>query len=48
MDTVKGFGRINKAEKDVFLEFSCFLDDPADAGSVISGSSAFAKSSLNI
>ena len=43
--TVKGFGIINKA--DVFLEFSCFFDDPMDAGNLISGSSAFSKSSLN-
>ena len=46
--TVKGFGIINKAEVDVFLEFSCFFDDPADIGNLISGSSAFSKSSLNI
>ena len=45
---VKGFGVINKAEVDVFLEFFCFLHDPADVGNLISGSSAFAKSSLNI
>ena len=45
---VKGFGRINKAEIDVFLEFSCFSDDPADVGNLISGSSAFSKSSFNI
>ena len=45
--TVKGFGIVNKAE-DVFLEFSCFLDDPVDVGNLISGSSAFSKSSLNI
>ena len=44
--TVKGFGIINEA--DVFLEFSCFLDDPTDVGNLISGSSAFSKSSLNI
>ena len=44
----KGFGIINKAEKDVFLKLSCFLDDPADFGNFISGSSAFSKSSLNI
>ena len=44
--TVKGFGIINKA--DVFLEFSCFFDDPMDAGNLISGSSAFSKSRLNI
>ena len=46
--TVKGFGIINKAEVDVFLELSCFLDDPMDVGNLISGSSAFSKSSLNI
>ena len=46
--TVKGFGIVNKAEIDVFLEHSCFLDDPADVGNLISGSSAFSKSSLNI
>ena len=46
--TVKGFGIINKAEVDVFLEFSCFFDDPVDTGNLISGSSAFSKSSLNI
>ena len=46
--TVKGFGIINKAEVDVFLELSCFFDDLADVGSLISGSSAFSKSSLNI
>ena len=45
---VKGFGIVNKAEVDVFLELSCFLDDPADVGNLISGSSAFSKSSLNI
>ena len=45
---VKGFGIVNKAEIDVFLELSCFLDDPADVGNLLSGSSAFAKSSLNI
>ena len=45
---VKGFGIINKAEVDVFLELSCFFDDPADVGSLISGSSAFSKSSLDI
>ena len=44
--TVKGFGVINEA--DVFLELSCFFDDPADVGNLISGSSAFSKSSLNI
>ena len=46
--TVKGFGIVNKAEADVFLELSCFFDDPADVGNLISGSSAFSKSSLNI
>ena len=46
--TVKGFCIINKAEVDVFLELSCFLDDPADVGNLISGSSAFSKTSLNI
>ena len=46
--TVKGFGIDNKAEIDVFLELSCFFDDPADVGNLISGSSAFSKTSLNI
>ena len=46
--TVKGFGIVNKAEIDVFLELSCFFDDPADVGNLISSSSAFYKSSLNI
>ena len=47
--TVKGFGIVNKAEEvDVFLELSWFFDDPTDAGNLISGSSAFSKSSLNI
>ena len=45
--TVKGFGVVDKAEVDVFLELSCFFDDPADVGNLISGSSAFSKSSLN-
>ena len=45
---VKGFGRVNKAKVDVFLELSCFLDDPSDVGNFISGSSAFSKTSLNI
>ena len=45
---VKGFGIVNKAEVDVFLEFSCFFDDPTDVGNLLSGSSAFSKSSLNI
>ena len=46
--TVKGFGIVNQAEIDVFLELSCFFDDPADVGNLISGSSAFSKTSLNI
>ena len=46
--TVKGFGIANKAEIDVFLELSCFFDDPRDVGDFISGSSAFSKTSLNI
>ena len=46
--TVKGFGIVNKAEIDVFLELSCFFYDPADIGNLISGSSAFSKTSLNI
>ena len=46
--TVKGFGIVNKAEMDVFLELSCFSDDAADVGNLISGSSAFSKSSLNM
>ena len=45
---VKGFGIVNKAEIDVFLELSCFFDDPANVGNLISGSSAFSKTSLNI
>ena len=45
---VKGFGIVNKAEIDVFRELSCFFDDPADVGNLISGSSAFSKTSLNI
>ena len=45
---VKGFGIVNKAEVDVFLELSHFFDDPTDVGNLISGSSAFSKSSLNI
>ena len=44
--TVKGFGIVNEAEVDVFLEFSCFLYDPMDVGNLISGSSAFSKSNL--
>ena len=46
--TVKGFGIVNKTEIDVFLELSCFLDDLVDVGNLISGSSAFSKTSLNI
>ena len=46
--TVKGFGILNKAEIDVFLEFPCFLYDPTDVGNLISGSSALSKSSLYI
>ena len=45
---VKGYGVVNKAEVDVFLELSSFFDDPADVGNLTSGSSAFSKSSLNI
>ena len=45
---VKGFRLVNKAEIDVFLEFYCFFGDPLDVGNLISGSSAFSKSSLNI
>ena len=46
--TAKGFGIVNKAEGDVFLELSCFFDDPAEFGNLISSSTAFLKSSLNI
>ena len=46
--TVEGFGIVNKAEIDVFLELSCFFSDPADVGNLVSGSSAFSKTSLNI
>ena len=46
--TVTGFGIVNKAEIDVFLELSCFFDDPADLGNLISGFSAFSKTSLDI
>ena len=46
--TVKGFGVVNKAEVDVLLELSCFFYDPTDVGSLISGSSAFSESNLNI
>ena len=45
---VKGFGLVIEAEVDVFLEFSCFFCDPTDVGNLISGSSVFSKSSLNI
>ena len=48
MHTVKHFGIVNKAEIDVFLELSCFFDDPADIGNLISGSSAFSKISLDL
>ena len=48
LHTVKGFGIVKKAEIDVFLELSCFFDDPTDVGNLISGSSGFSKSSLNI
>ena len=46
--TTKAFVIVNKAEVDIFLELSCFLDDPGDVGNLISGSSSFSKSSLNI
>ena len=46
--TVKGFGIVKKAEMDVFLELSCFFPDPVDVGNLISGSSTFSKTSLNI
>ena len=46
--TVKGFGIVNKAEVDVFLELSCFFDDPKDVGNLLSGSSALSKYNLNI
>ena len=46
--TVKGFGIFNKAEIDIFLELSCFFHDPTDVGNLISGSSAFSKTSLHI
>ena len=48
LHTVKGFSVVNKAEVDVFLELSCFFSDPTDVCNLISGSSAFSKSSLNI
>ena len=46
--TVNGFGMVNKAEVDVFLELYCFFHDPVDVGNLISGSSVFSKTSLNI
>ena len=46
--TAKGFGIVSKAEVDVFLELCCFFDDPVDVGNLISGSSTFSQSSLNI
>ena len=46
--TIKGFSIVNKAEVDMFLELSCFFDDPVDVGNLISGSSAFSKTGLNI
>ena len=46
--TVIGFGIVNKAEVDVFLELSCFFDDPVGVGNLISGSSAFSETNLNI
>ena len=46
--TVKGFGIVNKAEIDIFLGLSCFVNDPANVGNLISGSSAFSETSLNI
>ena len=46
--TFKGFGIVNKAEMDVFLELLCFFDDPVDVGNLISGFSAFSETSLNI
>ena len=46
--TVKGFGIVNKAEIDIFLELSCFFDDPVDVGNLVSGSSAFSKITLDI
>ena len=46
--TVKGFGVVNKAEIDAFLELSCYFNDPADVGNLISGSSAFSKTCINI
>ena len=46
--TIKGFDIVNKREVDIFMELFCFFDDPTDGGNLISGSSAFSKSSLNI
>ena len=46
--TIQGLGEVNEAETDVFLELSCFFYDPVDVGNLISGSSAFSKTSLNI
>ena len=46
--SVKGFGVVNKAEVDIFVELSCFFDDPTDVGNLISGSSAFSKTNMNI
>ena len=48
MHTVKGFGIVSNEEIDIFLELSCFFDDPVDVGNLISGSSAFSKTSLNM
>ena len=48
VDTIKHFGIVNKAEVNVFLELSCFFNDPVDVGNLISGSSGFSKSNLNI
>ena len=48
MHTVKGFGIVNRAEIDVSLELSCFFDDPADVGNLMSGSSVFSKTSVNM
>ena len=48
VQTVKGFGIVKKAEVDIFLELSCFFDDPTDVGNLISGSSAFSKTGLII
>ena len=48
VNTVKDFGIVNKAKVDIFLELSCFFDDPVDVGNLISGSSTFSKTRLNI